>query len=72
MEPNVPVEPISTAPVGYVPEADQLAVLIKELHSAGVELGTYDERIAKWVAGWDWSTVATVASWIYRAGQNHK
>lgn len=34
---------------------------------AGVELGTYDERMVVWLSGWDVPTVATVASLLYRA-----
>ncbi|HEY3559697.1 MAG TPA: hypothetical protein VGL05_19645 [Kribbella sp.] len=59
--------PIEVPPQGFVPDRDQLIVLMSELRSAGVELGAYDERIARWVAGWDWMTVATIASWIRRA-----
>ncbi|MET8536930.1 hypothetical protein ABZV67_35200 [Streptomyces sp. NPDC005065] len=38
------------------------------LADAGVELGSHDQRIAEWLAGWEWSTVATIASWVKRAG----
>jgi hypothetical protein len=30
-------------------------------------LGAHDRRIVKWMAGWDASTVLTVASWVTRA-----
>jgi hypothetical protein len=60
-------QPIETPPRGFVPGSEQLAALIAELSAAGVELGAYDQRIAEWVAGWDWMTVATIASWVRRA-----
>jgi hypothetical protein len=34
---------------------------------AGLELGAWDRRILHWLAGWDTSTVLTIASWITRA-----
>jgi hypothetical protein len=63
--PPVPEGPITVPPSGYLPEAEQLAVLLDAL--AGVELGAWDESILEWLAGWDWPTVATVASLIKRA-----
>ncbi len=33
----------------------------------GVELGAYDERILRWLVGWDDSTVRTAVSLIERA-----
>lgn len=46
--------------------ADRLAALLEPL--AAIELGVYDKRIAEWLAAtWEDSTVATIASWIYRA-----
>jgi hypothetical protein len=59
--------PISRAPYGFVEDGDQRAALLAELEAAGVELGLYDLRIVNWLAGWDWSTLATVASLIRRA-----
>ncbi|MCE7010037.1 hypothetical protein LWC34_45605 [Kibdelosporangium philippinense] len=44
---------------------DRVAALLEALD--GVELGTYDRRIIEWLAGWDVSTVGTVASLFYRA-----
>jgi hypothetical protein len=35
----------------------------------GLELGAYDETIAKWLTTWEPSTVAVVCSWIVRARQ---
>jgi hypothetical protein len=59
--------PIRSTPRGFVPDDEQLRALLAELEAAGVELGAYDRRLAEWVAGWDWSTVATIASWVRRA-----
>lgn len=64
----VPTGPIDTMPKGFVPGAEQQKQLLSALAAAGVELGTYDQRIVEWVAGWDWSTVATITSWVKRAG----
>jgi hypothetical protein len=50
-----------------VNEAAQKAALEDALR--GIELGEFDERILRWLAGWDTSTVATVISWIARAKQ---
>lgn len=44
---------------------DYLAALHEPL--AGIPLGTYDERILTWLAGWDVPTVGTVASLLHRA-----
>ncbi|MET7714666.1 hypothetical protein [Streptomyces sp. NPDC005407] len=64
--------PLDNAPFGYSPQAMQRAALYAELDSAGVELGTYDRRIVDWIAGWDYPTVATIASLIRRAGHAPK
>lgn len=61
-------EPLHTEPRGYVPPEDQRRRLLLELSTAGVELGDYDLRIVDWMSRWTWSEVATVASWIRRAG----
>lgn len=68
--PGIPDSPIDTPPRGFVPDDEQLAILHDTLHAAGVELGDYDERIAAWLAMWEWSTVAVIASWIKRAHNN--
>ncbi|MDX2828495.1 hypothetical protein PV416_47495 [Streptomyces ipomoeae] len=59
--------PLNVAPLGYAPNAEQRAALFAELDNAGVELGAYDRRIVDWIAGWDYPTVATIASLIRRA-----
>ncbi len=62
---GVPAGPLESAPGGFVPEAGRSVILAEVL--GGVELGAWDRRIAEWMAGWDASTVLTVASWIARA-----
>ncbi len=63
--PGVPAGPAERPPAGFVPRAGQEEILRAVL--AGVELGEWDRRIVAWMAGWDASTVLTVASWIVRA-----
>ena len=63
--PGVPAGPVDAAPGGFVPKAERLAVLADVL--GGIELGVWGRRILQWMAGWDASTVLTVASWIARA-----
>ena len=62
---RVPGGPVEVAPAGFVPEAVRAQILAGAL--AGIELGAWDLRILGWLAGWDASTVLTVASWIARA-----
>ncbi|MGW7239784.1 hypothetical protein [Streptomyces sp. NPDC054804] len=64
--------PVNSAPFGYSPEALQREALYVELGNADVELGTYDRRIVDWIAGWDYPTVATIASLIRRAARTPK
>ena len=61
----IPTGPIDKSPTGFLPAATQEELLRDVLR--GVDLGVYDDRIVKWLAGWDASTVLTVASLIYRA-----
>lgn len=63
----VPTGPVETAPRGFVQDAQQLEELHDVLERAGVQLGAYDRRITEWVSGWEWSTVATITSWVQRA-----
>jgi hypothetical protein len=67
--PAIPTGPIDREPIGFRPTAEMEAILRDTLTEAGVELGVYDERIVRWVAGWDWSTFAVITSWIQRAGR---
>jgi hypothetical protein len=62
---RVPAGPVGVAPAGFVPAGEQAEILAAVL--AGIELGAWDRRIVGWLAGWDASTVLTVASWIARA-----
>jgi len=63
--PPVPARPIQTAPRGHLPATGRAQILASAL--AGLELGAWDRRILHWLAGWDTSTVLTIASWITRA-----
>jgi hypothetical protein len=63
--PGVPAGPVEVPPPGFVPKAGQAEILAGVLD--GIELGAWDRRIVEWMAGWDASTVLTVASWIARA-----
>ncbi len=69
-DPPVPSGPIHRSPVGFRPESEQAEVLAEALQAAGVELGAYDRYMIEWLAGWEWSTVATITSWIQRAAGN--
>jgi hypothetical protein len=40
--------------------------------AAGVELGPYDQRILRWLAGWEPQTVEVIAALIERAAQRGK
>jgi len=62
---GVPGGPVEVAPAGFVPAGEQAEILAAAL--AGIELGAWDRRIVGWLAGWDASTVLTVASWIARS-----
>ncbi|MET8129531.1 hypothetical protein ABZV67_37910 [Streptomyces sp. NPDC005065] len=63
----VPTGPVDTGPRGFVPDPEQLKHLLAVLADAGIQLGSHDQRIAEWAAGWEWSTVSTIASWVTRA-----
>ncbi len=43
------------------------AMLTDACAAAGVELGAYDRRILRWLAGWEPTTCAVVAGIIARA-----
>jgi hypothetical protein len=61
----VPAVPLESDPGGFVPQAERAAILAGVLD--GVELGAWDRRVARWLAGLDTSTLVTVASWIARS-----
>jgi hypothetical protein len=52
---------------GVTAEQYNYQLLAGALAAAGVDLGAYDERIAGWLAGWETTTVAVIASWVTRA-----
>jgi len=61
-----PIQRLDHEPPGrYTPPGVREAALRDALH--GVELGAYDERIMRWLVGWDDSTVRTICSLIERA-----
>ncbi len=57
--------PVEVPPSGFVSGAVQAQILAGVL--AGIELGAWDQRVLCWLAGWDASTVLTVASWLARS-----
>ena len=61
----MPAGPLESAPGGFVPEEERLAVLAGVLD--GVVLGAWVRRVAGWLGGLDTSTALTVASWFARA-----
>lgn len=62
--PPVPRRPIQAAPRGHLPATRHAQILTGAL--AGLELGAWDRRILRWLAGQDTPTVLTIASWITR------
>src|ERR671910_737444 len=61
-------KPIDREPRGYPYLAKENEALLRDtLAAAGVELGEYDDLILRWLANWEFGTVAVVASWITRA-----
>jgi hypothetical protein len=68
--------PYITYPDGhyrYEDAEERHAALLQALHE--VPLGAYDQRILRWLTGWETSTVAVVVSLLRRArhvaGQHH-
>jgi hypothetical protein len=62
---TVPAGPLESDPCGFLPGEERSAVLAGVLD--GVEMGSWDLRVAGWLAGLDTSTMVTIASWIARA-----
>lgn len=67
---------IDAADPGFGPMTDQVRAarlkarvdyLTAALAAAGVELGEYDQRIARWLATWDAETLQVLVGWIERA-----
>jgi hypothetical protein len=52
---------------GHKRHHEDQQIILGELERAGVELGSYDRRMVAWLAGLDYETIVTVASWIRRA-----
>jgi hypothetical protein len=57
--------PVEEPPPGFVPEAARAEILAGVL--SGIELGSWDRRVAEWLTGLDTATLLTVASWVARA-----
>jgi hypothetical protein len=62
---TVPAGPLEADPGGFLPGEERPAVLAGVLD--GVEMGTWDLRVAGWLCELDTSTLLTIASWIARA-----
>ena len=62
--PPVPREPIRTAPQGFCPPPGEPRSW--PARWPAFELGAWDRRTLRWLAGQDTSTVLTIASWITR------
>lgn len=67
---HIPMGPIETEPIGAIrARVHELTQANRDALAAameGIELGTWDRRIAEWLAGWEPSTVATIVSWLRR------
>jgi hypothetical protein len=61
--PGVPAGPLESVP--FLPGEERSAILAGVLD--GVELGSWDLRVAGWLSGLDTSTALTIASWIARS-----
>lgn len=72
--------PLDREPINIRPPFDVRRTLIYDLEAArldflaavhepltGIALGTYDERMLRWLAGWDTPTVGTLVSLLHRA-----
>jgi hypothetical protein len=68
----IPAGPVDVEPRGTRSTEVKKAALQSALTAAGVELGAHDERVVSWLTEWEWSTVATIASWINRAAAESK
>ncbi|HEY2267554.1 MAG TPA: hypothetical protein VGI96_33360 [Streptosporangiaceae bacterium] len=65
MSAMVPAGPLESDPGGFLPGEERSAILAGVLD--GVEMGSWDLRVAGWLSGLDTSTMLTIASWIARA-----
>lgn len=62
--------PIHTEPAGLLPLDLRRQMLVREL--SGLALGPWDEQILSWLAGWEPSTVITIAAWLHRSRNTHR
>ncbi|MFE1928691.1 hypothetical protein ACFW91_39845 [Streptomyces asoensis] len=67
----IPTGPIDREPrLSQDADADRETFLRDVLAAAGVELGTYDDRIVRWAGSTlEAGALAAIASWIKRAQQ---
>jgi hypothetical protein len=56
---GLPGGPVQAPPRGFIPPAEQAQILADVL--AGIELGAWDRQIARWLAGWDTSTLGSAS-----------
>ena len=61
--------PARAAVGSCVAPQSRLALLTDTLRAAGVELGPWDQQVARWLAGLDVQTIAPVIGWVSRAGR---
>ena len=47
----------------------RLSLLTETLRAAGVDLGQWDQQVARWLAGLDVQTIAPVIGWVSRVGR---
>ena len=47
----------------------RLSLLTETLRAAWVDLGQWDQQVARWLAGLDVQTIAPVIGWVSRAGR---
>jgi hypothetical protein len=62
---GVPAGPLESDPGGFAPQGERATVLAGVL--AGLEMGAWDRRVARWLTELGTSTLVTVASWIARS-----
>lgn len=68
-------EPVNIRPPFHLPRAlnwdteANRADFLNAIHEPllGVVLGAYDQRMIRWLAGWDTPTVGTIVSLLHRA-----
>jgi hypothetical protein len=64
-------KPIDREPRGYPYLAKENEALLRDtLATAGVKLGEWDDLILRWLAKWEFGTIAVVASWVTRASRS--